>query len=211
MLFLEPRLRPAAVAAPVVVELCSSGASRLSSQRAAPVPCHKPPTSARAQRQRSPSGPSPTGVSPADPLPCLCTGTSSIGSSQTSVTGLPHQESVVVTVSETRRSPAAAPYPAGAAGQRTATARGASVAVGGSPLVTNPDNMAVSFAGVGSAGAPPTVAVFTTLPVAAALTPGASHMVGFEHPALVAQLVTEYLDRPASPPTVFPMRRRLPA
>lgn len=54
-----------------------------------------------------------------------------------------------------------------------------------------------------------TVELFEALPNAQlAIIPGTSHMVGFEQPALVAQLVRKYLAEPPTPNTMMPMRRQ---
>jgi pimeloyl-ACP methyl ester carboxylesterase len=53
-----------------------------------------------------------------------------------------------------------------------------------------------------------TVSLYEALPLAQlAVVPGTSHMLGFENPALVAQLATAFINNPAPAATMMPVRR----
>ena len=54
-----------------------------------------------------------------------------------------------------------------------------------------------------------TVSLFEALPLAQlAIIPHTSHMLGVENPALIAQLATAFINDPAPPTTMMPVRRR---
>src|SRR4029453_1806252 len=53
-----------------------------------------------------------------------------------------------------------------------------------------------------------TVALYEALPAGRlGVVPGASHLVVFERPRLVAELITEFLESPEPPETMVPVRR----